>query len=97
MMRVSEERTAVLEAAQSGRPPGWACGAHDIDPETGKLIAPMEPMPTVRSPGDPGYDEIFALNASWWTRRSERPSWWTTELWGGTKGIVGTATYYATD
>jgi hypothetical protein len=25
----------------------------------------MEPMPTVRSPGDPGYDEIFALNASW--------------------------------
>jgi len=48
-----------------GRTPGWAWGAHDIDPETGKLIAPMEPMPTVRYMGDPASDAIFALNASW--------------------------------
>jgi len=60
-----------------GRTPGWAWGAHDIDPETGKLIAPMEPMPTVRSPGDPGYDEIFALNASWGPARFSGRSWWS--------------------
>jgi hypothetical protein len=60
-----------------GRPPGWAWGAHDIDPETGKLIAPMEPMPTVRYMGDPASDAIFALNASWGPARFSGRSWWS--------------------
>jgi len=59
-----------------GRPPGWAWGAHDIDPETGKLIAPMEPMPTVRYMGDPASDAIFALNASWGHGRGTGRNWW---------------------
>jgi hypothetical protein len=60
-----------------GRPPGWAWGAHDIDPETGKLIAPMEPIPQVRYMGDPASDAIFALNASWGPARFPGRSWWS--------------------